>query len=282
MFYTKLSGIGSNTSLNPYAGNITYGSVRVMGKLFTINILKGVSSLHSRQRIMISVAMATYNGEKYIKHQIESILINLSDEDEVIISDDGSTDGTVGIINGFNDLRIKLYEGPKEGLVRNFANSIMHCRGDIIFLCDQDDVWYSDKVHSVCKVFQSNPECVLVEHDARIVGVDRVLHNSFFEYRRVRTGFLKNIMRNTYHGCLMAFRKELIHDMMPFPTSGCLHDQWIGLTAEKKGRIILLDKVLMDYKRHESNASSFKRFPINKQIKDRMSLIYFLAKRGRR
>ena len=231
---------------------------------------------------MISVAMATYNGEKYIKEQLDSILINITENDEIVISDDGSSDRTIDIIKSYKDSRIKIYDGPQKGLVQNFANSIIHCGGDIIFLCDQDDVWYSDKVHFVCSEFQKNPKCVLVEHDARIIGENNVLQNSFFEYRKVRTGFLKNIIRNTYHGCLMAFKKELIPDMMPFPASGCLHDQWIGLMAEKKGKIVLLDKVLMDYKRHESNASSFKRLPLKRQIKDRMSLIFYLVRKGKK
>ena len=76
---------------------------------------------------MISVAMTSYNGEKYIKHQMESVLANLQEDDEVIVSDDGSSDKTLEIIQSFNDSRIKIVLGPGEGINKNFENAIKHC-----------------------------------------------------------------------------------------------------------------------------------------------------------
>ena len=84
----------------------------------------------------VSVAMATYNGEKYIKEQIETILNNLDDKDELVISDDGSSDMTIEIINKINDKRIKLLEGPRKGLKKNFENAIKNTTGDVIFLSE--------------------------------------------------------------------------------------------------------------------------------------------------
>ena len=89
----------------------------------------------------ISVAMATYNGEKYIKKQIESILINLNKDDELIISDDGSKDKTLDIIKSIKDKRIKIISGPKQGVIKNFENALNNCTGEYIFLSDQDDIW---------------------------------------------------------------------------------------------------------------------------------------------
>ena len=90
---------------------------------------------------MISVCMATYNGEKYIQEQIDSILCQLSKDDELVISDDHSTDATCDIIKSYNDRRIKLFLNElAKGVTHNFENALLHSKGDIIFLADQDDV----------------------------------------------------------------------------------------------------------------------------------------------
>ena len=90
---------------------------------------------------MVSVCMATYNGEKYIKEQIDSILSEIKENDEIVISDDNSTDCTVEIIKSYNDDRIKLYHSNARNFKKNFENARNKAKGDIIFLSDQDDVW---------------------------------------------------------------------------------------------------------------------------------------------
>lgn len=228
---------------------------------------------------MVSVAMASYNGEKYIKEQIISVLDNLSENDEVVISDDGSTDGTVEIIKKINDKRIRLISGPCKGLVKNFENAIKSCTGDYIFLCDQDDIWHKDKVKKVCKIFDET-DCILIEHDAVVVNKDKeILYSSFFKYRHVRHGCIKNWLRNTYHGCLIAFKSELKTKIFPFPNDGCLHDQWIGILADYYGKVYFLNEILMEYKRHENNSSSFKRLPLKRHILDRIKLANNFLKR---
>ena len=86
-------------------------------------------------REKISVAMATYNGEQYIEEQLKSVLKQLNDNDEIIISDDGSTDSTMNIIDGIGDCRIKVFKGPGKGVKKNFENAIRQCKGKYIFLC---------------------------------------------------------------------------------------------------------------------------------------------------
>lgn len=100
---------------------------------------------------MISVCMATYNGEKYIKEQIDSILKQLGSDDELVISDDGSSDGTIDIILGYHDPRIHLYKGSFHSPAFNFENALKNATGDFIFLSDQDDIWYDNKVPEILK-----------------------------------------------------------------------------------------------------------------------------------
>ena len=104
----------------------------------------------------ISVAMVSYNGEKYIRQQLDSILTQLIPQDEIIISDDGSTDRTKEIIEEYQkrDSRIRLIEGPGRGVKKNVEHVLKQCRGEIIFLADQDDIWKPEKVKKVLEVME--------------------------------------------------------------------------------------------------------------------------------
>lgn len=224
----------------------------------------------------VSVAMATYNGEKYIKEQISTILDNLRECDELIISDDGSTDNTINIIKEFKDERIKFLEGPKKGLKKNFENAINNTTGDYIFLTDQDDIWMHDKVKEMLDVFKSS-NYILIQHDAIVVDEnDRVIFESFAEHRKVKTGIIKNLIKNSYHGCCIAFKKELKDKILPIPNNIYLHDQWIGMIAELEGKTYFLDKKLIKYRRHSDNTSSFKHLSIPKMIKNRVQYFFRL------
>ena len=102
---------------------------------------------------MVSVCMTTYNGEKFIREQIASILCQLQDHDELIISDDGSTDSTIEIVNSLGDVRIKFYQNCFKNVVKNFEFTISKAVGDYIFLSDQDDIWHRNKVESFLDCF---------------------------------------------------------------------------------------------------------------------------------
>ena len=229
----------------------------------------------------ISVAMATYNGEKNIKEQLDSILKQLAKNDEVIISDDGSTDNTINVINSYikKDKRIKLFWGPKAGVKQNFANAISNCTGKYIFLSDQDDLWNDNKVDTVLKTFESN-KCTCVVHNADIV--DEISHKqwqTFFEFRKCGSGKIKNIIKNTYIGCCMAFDKDIVNRLLPIPNDIEMHDQWIGLISEKYGNSIFINDTLIKYRRHEGNVSEMKHYPLGKMIRNRINLIRNYQKR---
>ena len=228
--------------------------------------------------------MATFNGEKYIKEQIDSILENMDICDELIISDDGSNDKTIDIINKYikKDKRIKLFKGPGEGVKQNFMNAIDHTNGEYIFLADQDDVWNKDKIKIVDKIFEEK-NCNVVVHNAYIV--DKNLNKykkDFFKFRHSGPGKLKNIYKNRYIGCCMAFKKDLIDKILPIPNNIEMHDQWIGILGERYGKNIFIKDRLIKYRRHEDNLSRMTHNPLKIMIRNRVNLIKELHKEKRR
>ncbi len=118
----------------------------------------------------VSVAIATFNGERFISDQLRSIADQTVLPDEVVVADDGSTDRTVDEIRAFAQsapFELRLLEGPQDGIAANFAAAIDECVGDILFLADQDDQWFPSKVERVLAVFE-DPGCWLVVHDATL------------------------------------------------------------------------------------------------------------------
>lgn len=224
----------------------------------------------------ISVAMATYNGEKYIKEQIDSILQNMNEFDELVISDDGSTDDTVKIIKNFQkkDNRIKFFDGPRLGVKKNFENAILNTKNKYIFLSDQDDIWKKDKVKKVLKCFKER-KCDLIVHDAVVFddNTNANIYNSFFVYRNSGKGVIKNIYKNTYIGCCMAFDRKYINKIIPIPNDIEMHDQWIGIIIDKFGKSYFLDEKLIKYRRHKENVSVIQHYPFKKMLKNRIVLI---------
>ncbi|NDV47426.1 glycosyltransferase family 2 protein [Paludibacter sp. 221] len=205
---------------------------------------------------MVSVCLATYNGEKYIKEQLQSILSQIGDEDEVIISDDGSIDNTLSIIEGINDARIKLFHNTGEhGFSKNFVNALNQAQGEYIFLSDQDDVWLPDKYEIVLPLLK---EYDLVVTNSSVTDENlNIIKPSFFSYYNSGKGILKNIIYSTYYGSCMAFRKTVFEDACPFPESKEIgFDVWIGLVAEMTGKVFFLDKPLLLYRRHSNTVTS--------------------------
>ena len=227
-----------------------------------------------KRNYSISVAMTTYNGEKYIKEQIDSIIKQLYDFDELVISDDGSQDRTLSIIKSYKDKRIKLLNGPKLGVKQNFANAIQNCKGKYIFLSDQDDIWMDEKIEQVLATFEKE-KCMCVVHDCIVFDskTNDIIYNSFYKHRNSGNGILKNIWKNTYIGCCMALDSKMKDFIIPIPNDIEMHDQWIGILCEKKGKSVFIDSKLIRYRRHDKNESSMTHYPIFKMISNRLKLI---------
>ncbi len=209
---------------------------------------------------MISVAMASYNGARYIREQMDSILMQLNPEDELIISDDGSTDDTVQTVQEYTakDGRIRLIRNPGKGVVSNFENAVKACGGDYIFLCDQDDVWVPGKVKTVMDAFRGGADLVL--SDAIVADENlHTLHDSFYAFNRSRAGMLRNILHNSFHGCTMAFNKKIRDIALPFSRSVPMHDIWLGQLALLFGKVTYLPDKLVIYRRHGGNATGYQK-----------------------
>lgn len=230
---------------------------------------------------MISVAMATCQGERWIEAQIASILQQLGPRDELVVADASSTDRTLDIVRELGDDRARIIEGlPRGNVPATFEAALRLCAGDTVFLSDQDDVWLPGKVEVCCQALstsvrpfdqaQDRPEeplqeasrrapsfpPLLVLHDARVVDAEgRILSESFLRDRRHRSGFWPNLWRPGYLGCALALRRELLEVALPFPQRLPMHDWWLGLLAERRGGVAVLSEPLILHRRHGANAN---------------------------
>lgn len=207
--------------------------------------------------IRVSVCMAVYNGEKFIKQQIESILKQLTMEDELVISDDGSTDETLRIINDFQDYRIKLFPNThKAGFIGNFENALCHTSGNYIFLSDQDDIWKANKIERCLYLLQQYD---MVVHNAILVNYKGdSLNKKYFDTLHSSDGFLYNFYKTRFLGCCMAFNRKVLIECLPFPKKIVAHDYWIGMywLFKYPQSIYFSEEILMCYRRHGGNVST--------------------------
>ncbi|WP_230341932.1 glycosyltransferase family 2 protein [Methylobacillus arboreus] len=225
--------------------------------------------------------MATFNGSCFVEAQLRSILPQLNDDDEILISDDGSVDNTLDIITSIQDERIKIVNhNGNLGVVKNFECALSHASGEYIFLCDQDDIWLPNKVDRCLQVLADH---LLVVSDCRVVDKNlNELHPSFFGLRKSSEGVVKNLYKNSYLGCCMAFRKELLAYALPVPEHVPMHDMWLGLLANCVGKVKFLPEALMLYRRHDKNASPTAQksnFSVYQQLIYRIRLSFLLIKR---
>ncbi len=225
----------------------------------------------------ISVAMAVYNGEKYLREQINSILIQLTDRDELVISYNDSIDTTLEIIRSYakKDNRIKIYHCSKKGVLNNFENAIKKCRKDLIFLSDQDDIWMKNKISQISSLFDDS-KVLGVCHNK--VYVDENLNILKQKNNKVKKSitelkFSRILVKNKVQGSCLAFRKECVKYILPFPSDIPMHDSWIGSVLTLKGSLLYIDEPLLLYRMHGHNVSPKKHGRISKMCKDRILLL---------
>jgi glycosyltransferase involved in cell wall biosynthesis len=226
----------------------------------------------------VSVCLTTYNGEKYIYQQLKSIMAQLGKEDEVVICDDLSSDNTINIINSFNDERIKLHVNDYNlGHVRNFEKAIQFSNNDIIVLCDQDDIWFKNKLKVTMDKFKSNSSLVLYHHGiTTITEKGEVIDNNYnnvdltFNTFSMIKKLFKVLIKQHYFGCCISFKSDLKKKMIPFPKVTYAHDHWISIVAIINGEIECDNQSLIYYRQHSDNLTPKKSLGIIKKIKLRL------------
>ena len=225
----------------------------------------------------ISVVLAAYKGEKYIAEQINSILPQLGDDDEVIVSDDFPEGKTRDEVLAIRDGRIRYVEGPGKGVTANFGYALAQADGDIIFLCDQDDVWLPEKVGKVTDLLEKGYDLVL--HDASVTDASlNVTLPSYFAVHGSYTSFARTLLRNTFVGCCMAFTRRVRDSVTPIPDGVPMHDWWIALASMKKGfRITTLNEPLILWRRHGDNVTG-SRTSLKQKISWRLKIMDCLRK----
>lgn len=218
---------------------------------------------------MISIAMCTCNGEKYISDQLISLAGQSCPPDELIICDDLSQDKTVSVIREFmrkSSLNIRLYQNQERlGIVRNFAQALSLCQGEYIGFADQDDVWLPDKLKLSLKrlleVETAKSVPCLVHTDLQVVDSSlRLLAPSFFQLAGLRPlagdEGLKNLLVQNYTtGCTMLFNQAAKRIILPLPETAFMHDWWSSLAvAAAGGRIAFVSAPTVLYRQHSDNA----------------------------
>ena len=233
---------------------------------------------------MISVCMAAYNGEKYIREQLDSILCQLGAEDEVIISDDGSSDGTLAAVESLHDPRIRIVSNPgPHGYTKNFENALKQSRGDVILISDQDDVWVKDKVKIVLEALEGYD---LVIHDAVVTDENlQVTYPSHFARMGIRPGFLRDFIRMRYSGACMAMTRSFLETALPFPENAelCPYDNWLAFLAEYRGTAHVIFRQLILYRRHGDNAltaGEYSTRPLSVRIRSRLYCLHHVIRRS--
>ena len=204
----------------------------------------------------ISIAMAAFNGEKYIQEQLESFGAQIVPPNEIVISDDDSSDKTVDIIEAFKarakfEVNLIRNEG-RIGYTANFGNAISECTGDIIFISDQDDVWFPEKIQKVCKFLEEHKEVHCVVNDMELTD------GSLRPWRRYSVDVVRRLGAadtQMIAGCGTAITRQWRNFILPFPLR-VPYDSWVGGLAQRLGVFHLSEERLQYYRRHGASTTN--------------------------
>lgn len=245
---------------------------------------------------VISVCMATYNGAPYIRQQLDSILPQLGPDDEIVISDDSSTDGTVNIIKSYDDPRIRIINHNRHSLHHryapshyyvsaNYENALKHAKGDYIFFCDQDDVWRPNKVKRMLEALRDND--IVISNRTNVDGALRITQEKALPSQYYNRSKMRLLTLTRFPGCQMAFTRRLRDFSLPFPKNTVVHDNWIARLAVMLDlKLKFIDEPLILYRVHNGNVShttdsSQNKNPLLFKISYRLRLLRDLYARMR-
>jgi glycosyltransferase involved in cell wall biosynthesis len=231
--------------------------------------------------LAVSVALCTRNGAAHIEEQLLSILGQDVVPDEIVVSDDASTDDTIAIVravfamagSGSGAPHCVLIENPGAlGVTGNFEQALLACHGDLIALCDQDDVWHPDRLRIAIDRFENSAELQMLGSDARLIDdAGQPLEYSLFEALELDAGELNAVRegrgfeallrRNLVTGATSMVRRRLVALAVPFPKPW-VHDEWLAAIASAVGTLDLAPEKLIDYRQHSANQIGVRRLDL--------------------
>ncbi len=231
----------------------------------------------------LSIALCTYNGEKYLPTQWESLLKQERLPDEVVVCDDGSTDNTRALLRQFAQeapFRVVVVENEVQlGYNKNFEKALSLCTGDLVFICDQDDFWLPDKLAVMVEYMAANPMvqvafCNAFEADENLTIQGEPFWNRVrldaFQKERWKLGLSMEVLLdgNRMMGCATVIRQEFIAKLIPFPTDipGYIYDGWISLVGAAESAIQLVDRPLQLYRTHDNQQVGVRAEPVGPRI----------------
>ncbi len=233
--------------------------------------------------VKVSIAMAVYNGENFIRKQIESIIAQMEPQDELIISYDKSDDNTLKIIRDYESryTQISVIENKDAGVITNFNNAILSCTGDYIFVADQDDVWDRNKRDVLCKKFEVTHTDLIIHNGVNINVNDEIISGNFFDMYRINRSTISYYLKPRYSGCCMAFSRRLQEYILPIPKNIGAYDHWIGIIGKMNGKVEFVEDVLVYHRIHDNNVTPRHSQHIIKIMINRLGIFVEAIKRKR-
>jgi glycosyltransferase involved in cell wall biosynthesis len=205
----------------------------------------------------VSIAMTTYNGARYLGEQLDSFLSQTRQPDELVVCDDGSSDATVEILEAFRQkspFKVFIYRNETNlGYVKNFEKALSHCEGDIVFLSDQDDVWFGNKIEEVEQLFLAKPNVRVILNNQFVTDSNLVPSSYSFLSNINAVGVGESWFVS---GCCTTIRKDFFPIILPIPRDAQGHDTWISKLAEALSVKYVFATSLQYHRRHGENSSA--------------------------
>ncbi len=228
---------------------------------------------------MISVALATYNGSKYLDAQIQSILNQTYTDFELVIIDDCSTDNTFELLKNYKDSRIKLFQNDKNlGFRKNFEKIIQNCSGEYISFCDQDDVWFSDHLQILLDNIKDNfyigGNALLVNENLEDMNVTMLQSLGVdFVPEKQEDWFKFLLFTNVFQGTASLVQSDFVKGLLPFSENIKFHDHWLAINAAVKNKAVYINHPILKYRQHGNNVTYNNKFNVLNRVK-----LHFVSK----
>ncbi len=233
----------------------------------------------------LTILLSTYNGEKYLKEQLDSLFSQTYKNFEIIVRDDGSIDKSINILKNYNIKVLDTKEniGAKRSFSALIEYALKNTNSEYFMFCDQDDIWEHNKIEKTLnnmrlmeKKYGNIP--LLLHTDLEIVNKNlNTIDNSMWSYEHINpklNSLNRLLMQNTVTGCTTMINRKLAKLVMPIPKNSIMHDWWIGLVASRFGKIYFLNDITIKYRQHSNNDTGAKKFNYINILKKAKNILY--------